>query len=87
MAYQIQFLPAASKQLRKLPRMVQERIVQAIVMLTDDPRPHGHRKLAGRSAEHRIRVGDYRIVYTIDDAGGEVMIKIIADRKDVYRGR
>lgn len=85
MAYGIAFRPAAEKQLRKLPRDVQGRIVDATVALAGEPRPHGCRKLAGRAAEHRIRVGAYRIIYTIDDPAGEVVVKIIADRKDVYR--
>jgi mRNA interferase RelE/StbE len=87
MPCRVLFIPAAEKQLGKLSRDAQMRIVQAIAGLANDPRPYGCRKLAGREAEHRIRIGDYRVVYTINDSAKEVVIKIIADRKEVYRRR
>ncbi len=87
MAYHVQLLPAVVKQLGKLPRKTQERITEELAKLADDPRPRLHRKLTARQGEYRVRVGDYRIVYTIDDPRRIVEIGIIADRKDVYRKR
>jgi mRNA interferase RelE/StbE len=52
--------------------------------LADDPRPPGAVKLAGRD-DYRIRVGDYRIVYAVDDEEGLVIVARIAHRRDVYR--
>jgi mRNA interferase RelE/StbE len=83
--YQIVLTSAARKQLGALPRDVQARIAPVILTLGDDPRPHGARKLKGGSDEYRIRVGDYRVVYTIDDDNNIVLIVAVAHRRDVYR--
>jgi len=61
--------------------------MEELAKLADDPRPRLHRKLTACKGEYRVRVGDYRIVYTIDDPRRIVEIGIIADRKDVYRKR
>ncbi len=63
---------------------MQARIAAAIEALADEPRPHGVVKLAGRD-DFRIRVGDYRIVYAVDDAERVVLVARIAHRRDVYR--
>ncbi|MFN2385448.1 MAG: type II toxin-antitoxin system RelE/ParE family toxin [Thermoanaerobaculia bacterium] len=62
-----------------------QRIVARIQSLAEDPRPQGCEKLAGSSDLHRIRVGNYRIVYSIDEKPPVVMIFKIGHRKDVYR--
>ncbi len=61
------------------------RIVSRIRSLTDDPRPRGCEKLSGRAERFRIRQGDYRIVYGIDDDDFTVTVVRIGHRKDVYR--
>lgn len=68
----------------RLPRADNRRIVARIEALAENPRPHGYEKLAGSDA-YRIRQGDYRIVYTIDD--GTIVVEIIrvGQRRDVYR--
>lgn len=63
---------------------MRERIAAAIDGLATDPRPSGAVKLAGRD-DFRIRVGDYRIVYAVDDAERLVLVARIAHRRDVYR--
>lgn len=83
--YNIAFAPAALRQLRKLPMQDQKRIMREIETLTDDPRPQGVRKLTGADNLWRIRIGDYRVVYEIQDAKLVVLVLRIAHRKDVYR--
>jgi len=72
------------KAYRRLRGSVADRIAAAIVGLGIDPRPTGSVRLAGRD-DFRIRVGDYRIVYAVDDAKDLVLIARIAHRREVYR--
>ncbi len=83
--YNIVFTPAALRQLRKLPRRDQRRILDTIELLADDPRPTGAKKLHGADALWRIRAGDYRVVYTIENTKLIVLVLRIRHRKDVYR--
>jgi mRNA interferase RelE/StbE len=69
---------------RRLHGPLRERIRAAVDGLAGDPRPDGAVKLAGRD-DFRVRVGDYRIVYAIDDDGRIVLIARIAHRREVYR--
>ena len=69
---------------RRLHGSTRDRINDAIDALAADPRPHGAAKLAGRD-DYRIRIGDYRIVYAIDDQERLVVVARIAHRRDVYR--
>ena len=62
-----------------------QRIVSRIQGLAMSPRPHGSEKLAGYADRYRVRQGNFRIVYLIDDSALEVTIYKIGDRKDVYR--
>ncbi|TME46991.1 MAG: type II toxin-antitoxin system RelE/ParE family toxin [Chloroflexi bacterium] len=82
--YDVRLHPEAIKAYRRLRGSVADRIATAIDGLGIDPRPTGSVKLAGRD-DLRIRVGDYRIVYAVDDAEGVVLIARIAHRRDVYR--
>lgn len=84
--YRISILPKASKGLSALPKQDQKRVETAIDLLGETPRPVGCVKLAGYLDLVRIRIGHYRVVYRIDDAGEIVIILIIAHRRDVYRG-
>lgn len=63
---------------------MRERVKAAIDTLAENPRPSGAVKLAGRD-DYRVRVGDYRIVYAVDDAERLVIVARIAHRRDVYR--
>ena len=69
---------------RRLHGRLRDRIAAAIDGLADDPRPRGSVKLAGRD-DYRIRVGDYRIVYAVDDDEHLVLVARIARRREVYR--
>ena len=86
MAYSVQFTAAAAKSLNKLDLSIAVRIKPKILELSQNPRPSGSKKLAGTDDLHRIRVGDYRIVYRVDDRKQLVEITIVAHRRDVYRG-
>lgn len=84
MTYRVEHAPAARGELRALPRDVQRRVDAAISKLADEPRGPGAIKLAGREG-YRIRAGDYRVLFTIDDAARLVLIVSIAHRREAYR--
>ena len=75
----------AERELRRLPTSLRQRVTDAIASLANNPRPPGCKKLAARPEAWRIRVGDYRIVYRIDDQVLRVMVIRIGHRSDVYR--
>lgn len=83
MNYTVSLTPAAQRQYRRLSSQVQSRLDAAMQRLENDPRPLGCLKLQGRD-EWRIRVGDYRIVYQIDDAARTVTITDIFHRSRGY---
>jgi mRNA interferase RelE/StbE len=83
-AYRIEVRPAAARRLRKLDPPTARRIQGAIVLLADDPRPPASRPLAGRPA-WRVRVGDYRVIYAVEDDRLVVVVVTIGHRRDVYR--
>jgi mRNA interferase RelE/StbE len=84
-AYRVEVKPAARRQLSKLPRDVQERLRSRIDALAISPRPLGATKLEGPENLYRIREGDYRIIYQIEDQVLLVLVVKIGHRKDVYR--
>lgn len=83
--YQIEVKPSASKALSELPREAQERIRARIDGLADDPRPYGVKRLKGPEGFLRLRVGDYRVIYTVRDDVLLVLVVRIAHRREVYR--
>jgi mRNA interferase RelE/StbE len=85
MSYTLAYKPSVERELAKLPRSILQRADAAIQELTETPRPPGCIKLTGVDA-YRLRVGDYRIVYTIDDPGRLVVIHAVRHRREVYRG-
>jgi mRNA interferase RelE/StbE len=84
MTYSILILPRAAKKLAKLPRGHYERARDAIRSLSDDPKPSGCLKLRGREGR-RIRVGDYRVIYEIDEVEQTVTVLHVGHRQNVYR--
>ena len=84
-AYVVQYDPRAAKELAKLDRPVARRILTAVDGLGGEPRPHGARPLVGYPGLWRIRIGDYRVVYTIKDEELVVLALRIAHRSDLYR--
>ncbi len=84
MKYSIEFSPTALKQLKQMPTRDSKKIVAKIETLETDPRPHGYKKLVFYSDYFRIRVGNYRIIYQIDDPLLIVSIAEVSDRRDAY---
>lgn len=84
MRYEVFLLRRVQKALSKIRKRDYERLQEAIWELGDEPKPHGSRKLSGREG-WRIRVGDYRVIYEIDDAAEEVTVLDVGHRRDVYR--
>jgi mRNA interferase RelE/StbE len=85
MAYRIEFSPRADRQYRKLPPSVQARLKPRIDALAQNPRPPGVEKLSESENFYRIRVGDYRVVYQIEDDVLLVLVVKVEHRKEVYR--
>lgn len=83
MTYTIQILKRAQKELSKLPSPDFERVRDGIRLLAQNPRPPGCRKLAGREG-WRIRIGNYRVIYEINDATLSIIILHVGHRRDVY---
>ncbi len=84
MNYEVHIRRTAEKELDKLPAAVQTRITSKILSLESDPRPRLAKKLSGRD-EYRLRIGDYRMLYTVDDTLGSVTVVAIGHRREVYR--
>jgi mRNA interferase RelE/StbE len=84
--YTIEFARTARRELADIPKDAQRRIAQKIDALAIDPRPQGVEKLSGHDALYRVRVGDFRIIYEIQDRRVIVTILRIGNRRDVYRG-
>lgn len=85
MSYVIVVSKATQKQIDDLPQEIQERVDEKIRSLADEPRPNGAAKLKGSKNEYRIRIGDYRVRYEIDDDKQTIQILQCKHRKDVYR--
>ena len=86
MNYTIRIERPAQKALSRIPQPYQDIIIDAIRNLSGEPRPHGTRKLSGRDA-WRIRVGDYRIIYEIEDSQRSILVVTLGHRKEIYRER
>ena len=81
--YRIELRPAAVRALRKLDPPVARRVHAAIALLAEDPRPPASRPLRGRPA-WRVRIGDYRVIYTIEDDVLLIAVVTLGHRRDVY---
>lgn len=82
--YNLTIKPSAEKALDRIPKKVLRQIVARVTALADNPRPRGVEKLSGEE-QYRIRQGDYRIVYSIDDTRRTVDIVKVGHRREVYR--
>jgi mRNA interferase RelE/StbE len=82
--YTVEMKPSARKELWALPNDVLARAVAKIEALTDNPRPPGCKKLKAYRNQWRIRVGDWRVIYIIDDSAAQVSITRVAHRREVY---
>jgi len=85
MAHSIEFDAAADKELEALPKNLNARIIKAILLLADNPRPRGCKKLKGEQNAYRIRIGDYRVIYEVYDDVLIVLVIRVAHRREVYK--
>jgi mRNA interferase RelE/StbE len=83
-SYRLLIKPSAAKELEALPSKDRRRVATTIQHLASEPRPAGTEKLSGQE-KYRLRQGDYRVLYSIDDAQLAVVIVKIGHRRDVYR--
>ena len=84
-SFKIEWKPSAVKELRRLPREMVTRIVNAVAQLAQNPFPPASKKLVGSQHTYRIREGDYRIVYDVTSNTLTIEIIRVARRRDVYR--
>lgn len=82
--YEVRFVRSADKELRKLPAQIGRTLTKRIAALAEDPRPAGCLKLKGFSDLWRIRSGDYRVIYRIDDGVLVVQVIKVSHRSDAY---
>lgn len=85
MAYNVELSATAEKQMDKLSANIQRRIIEELDRLAENPRHTGTRKMTGEEGLHRARVGDYRVVYRIEDNRLMVLVVKIGHRREVYR--
>jgi mRNA interferase RelE/StbE len=83
-AYAVVVNRSARKEIRSLDAAMRLRVIRELRALSTNPRPPGCRKLSGARDRWRVRVGDYRIIYTIDDAGRLVEIAAVSHRSKAY---
>lgn len=84
MPYLVKLKRSAEKELEHLPEKIHDRIVAALIALKNNPLPVGAKKLHGREG-YRIRVGDYKILYVVDDSKQKIEVFSVAHRHEVYK--
>lgn len=84
MSYAVEILPVAVREIRKLPADAQRRVQAVIELLHEEPRPPAARKLTGRP-EWRVRTGNYRVLYRIEDERLIVVVVSAGHRREIYR--
>ena len=84
MLYKVSIKRSAEKEMDCLPPIMHKRISDKILLLSSNPRPKGYTKLT-TSESYRMRIGSYRILYTIDDRAKHVLIFSVGHRKEIYR--
>jgi len=82
--YEVVLTRAAERKFAALPKAIAPQIGARLETLAEDPRPHGVKKLRGEDDLYRVRVGDYRVVYTIADERLVVLVVNLGHRKDIY---
>lgn len=82
--YKVEITSRAERELRRLDRPVKNRVTQAIMALSGEPRPSGCLKVQSEPGVWRVRVGDWRIGYRVDDAAQEVTVIRVGHRSEFY---
>lgn len=84
-SYEIRYTAGAARQVRKLDRRAQQRVLATIEILATDPRPPAATRLVDGDREWRVRTGDFRVVYEIDDGVLVVLVVAVGHRREVHR--
>lgn len=85
MTYRIDIAPAAQRQLRKLDPQARRRLQAAIELLAEEPRPPAAKMLVNSDGAWRVRVGDYRVIYDIEDDRLLILVLAAGHRREIYR--
>ena len=85
LVYKVFLEKRAEREIKKLPAEIFYRITPKLKTLSENPKPPGCRKITGAKSDWRIRIGDYRIIYEIDEQEKAVKVMRIRHRRDVYR--
>ena len=85
MGYSVKLKKSVERDIRRIPEKSIKRIIEALDALEEEPRPKQSKKLRDTERTYRLRTGDYRVIYQIDDERKEIVIFHIRHRKDVYR--
>lgn len=85
MTYEVEITPAAKRQIKKLTKSIQQLIVERLEELVENPRPPGVLKMEGEENLYRVRVGDYRIIYQVQDRMLLIVVVKVGHRGNVYR--
>ncbi len=83
--YEVYLEKSSENDLKRLPKSVFHRIIPQIKTLAENPRPPGCRKITGSKNDWRIRIGDYRVIYEIDEKAKAVTVMRVRHRREVYR--
>ncbi len=83
--YEVVVERRAERDLNRLPRDLFDRVIRAVKSLADNPRPQGSSKLTGSENDWRLRIGDYRVLYEIDDPSQAVRVMRVRHRREAYR--
>jgi mRNA interferase RelE/StbE len=86
LTYKVEISPSAKRQLATLPRKIQKQLSRRIDSLAINPKPSGIKRLQGNKELFRIRAGDYRVIYTVEDQRLTVLVIKIGHRREIYRG-
>ncbi len=84
MSYDVFLKRSAEKELARLPSKVHQRVIKRLLTLKANPRPPGAKKLGGGES-YRLRVGDYRVLYTINETLRKIEVSAVGHRREVYR--
>jgi mRNA interferase RelE/StbE len=84
-AYSLVYKESVAKDLRRLPDAQRDRVLERIEALAKEPFPRQSLKLTGAERLHRLRVGDYRVIYEVDAEAQRITVHLVRHRRDVYR--
>jgi mRNA interferase RelE/StbE len=83
--YALEIIRRAERALEDIPERLENHLREAVLRLAENPRPAGCQKIQGRRNMYRIRVGDYRVIYAIEDERRLVLVLEIGHRREIYR--